>query len=150
LAVLFHKGEKVITCSKELRAKTQAPDIKTIVGIEYQKHLILAAEKKEVINSLADGNNVAIIDNINREFAEKQQSEATVLLNKPILLHRAVHATGLRFDGILRVDSVGISEGIGSTLVILNGIPLDLKGKRLQDNAIDIAIIEETYVLYTQ
>lgn len=123
---------------------------KTIVCVEYEAHRILAAQRKEVINSLPDGNNEAIIANINREFAEKQQSEATVLLNKTAFLRDAVRATGICFHTPFKTYSVEVSESDGSTLVILNGIPLDLQGKATQDDAIDLAITKETYVLYTR
>jgi hypothetical protein len=140
----------VIPCSKEICFDTPNADAATIVGIEYQEHKTLAAQRKEVISSLPDGNNEDIITNINREFSEKQQSGATVLLNKIVLLRDAVRVTGVHFEGTIRVYSVEVSECNGSTLVILNGMPLDGAGKPLRDDLIDLAITQETYVLYTR
>jgi hypothetical protein len=140
----------VVTCSKELRFNTPDADAATIVGIEYQEHQVLVAQRKEVINSLPDGNNEANIANIDREFAEKQQSMATVLLNKIVLLRDAVRVMGVHFHGTIRVYSVEISEGSGSTLVILNGIPLDHEHRPLREDLVDFAVTKETYVLYTQ
>jgi hypothetical protein len=140
----------VVTCLKEIRFNAPDASASTIVGIEYQEHQILAAERKEVINSLPDGNNEASIANIDREFAQKQQSAATVLLNKVVFLRDAVRVTGVHFSGTIRVYSVEVSEGSGSsTLVILNGMPLDHEHRPLREDLIDLAIIKETYILYT-
>jgi hypothetical protein len=121
-----------------------------IIATEYKKHQLLFAQRKEVITSLPDRNNEEIIANIDQEFANKQHLSAVVLLDKIIFLRDAVYATGFNFHGIFRVDSVEVSEGGSSALVIISGTPLDHKNNPLLDDPIDLAITNETYILYTQ
>lgn len=116
--------------------------------IEYRGHQLLAAEKREVLNFLPDGNNEVSISKINDEFAERQQADATVLLSKTAFLRDGILASGIPFDGRLRISSIKMSECGGSTLVILDGIPLDQKNKPLHDTPIELAVTNETYILY--
>lgn len=120
-----------------------------IIAIEYKEHQVLLAQKKEVITSLPDGNNEEIIVNINHEFAEKQQAEAMVLLKKTMLIRDGVRVTGIPFHGTFKVYVVEVSYE-SSALVILTGMPLDQRNKPQREDLIDIAITEETYILYTQ
>lgn len=123
--------------------------VRTIVGMEYGEHRILADLRRETIHSLSDGNNEELIAKINVSFTERQQAAATVLLNKSVFLRDGVHASGVTFDGGLKVDSVERSEG-NSTLVIISGKPLGPENKPENSDPIDVAISYETYVLYTQ
>lgn len=115
---------------------------------EYRVHQLLATEKMEVIDSLPDGNNELALAKINGEFAEKQLDAALVLLNNITLLRDGILASGVPFNGRLRVSSVEMSEGDGSTLVILGGTPLDQENKPLQHNPIELAVTRETFVFY--
>lgn len=127
-------------------------DAGTIINdcIKYQKHQFLTAERKKILDSLPDGNNETSIAQINDEFAKRQQVSAAVLLNKTIYFCDGFLASGIPFDGKVWVSSVEMSEGSGSTLVILGATPLDEGDKPLQGNLIELAVTNETYILYVQ
>jgi len=118
--------------------------------IKYQEHQIIAAARKQVLDSLPDGNNEVSIAIINDEFSKKQQASAAMLLNTVAFLRDGILASGIPFDGKLRISSIKVADDGGSTLVILSGIPLGHENKPLQSTPIELAVTNETYILYAQ
>jgi hypothetical protein len=118
--------------------------------IPHDVHKRIDAEKKEVVEALSDGDNETTVAAINREFAEKQYEGAMVLLGKMTFLLDAVRGYGAMFDGMFLVTEVEASSGDGSTLVILHGTPFSPQGASLTESSIDLAIIDETIITFSQ